>query len=181
MLAAAPIWTYEFGTIAELITAGVAICAFCGAVVQLRQTRRTTLETRAHEYLRRYDAPRLLPYIDRAHTVVGSKEPSAQETRFRLRAWERLSFRDRLDVLVMLNFWEELAGMYNRDLVDKKIIDEYFGDAALEFWKRSLWLQHHLQEQQAGEAVYNEWQEMCCDLVWQRRVRRSRVRDGCLP
>ena len=36
-------------------------------------------------------------------------------------------------LLVVMNFWEELAGMYNRKLVDQTIIYEYFSEVVHDF------------------------------------------------
>jgi hypothetical protein len=58
-----------------------------------------------------------------------------------------LSFRDQFDVEIALNFWEDMATMYNRKLVDQKLIDEYFGEAILDFWKKAESLLLYLQDQ----------------------------------
>jgi hypothetical protein len=172
--AVAPIWSNEVAAIAEAITAFIAALAFGGAVYQLRQARRTTLETRAHEYLRRYGEPLLLPYLEKAHFAIGRDWTalSPSELQVRIETWEQLSFRCRIDVLVVLNFWEELAGMYNRELVDQQIIVDYFGDAAIAFWERSMWLAVHLRGPSPGKAIYNEWEKMCLDIKVKRAQQR---------
>jgi hypothetical protein len=83
-----------------------------------------------------------------------------------------MSFRERIDVLVVLNFWEEMAGMYNRELVDQQIIVDYFGDAAIAFWERSMWLAMYLRGPGPGKAIYNEWEKMCLDIKVKRAQQR---------
>jgi hypothetical protein len=65
--------------------------------------------------------------------------------------------------------------MYNRKLVDQKIIDEYFGDAALDLWQESLWLALYIRSESPELAVYNEWEAMCADIS-RRRSRRHRMK-----
>ncbi len=84
-----------------------------------------------------------------------------------------MSFEEKQEVLIVMNFWEELASMYNRELVDRTVIHEYFADVIYDFWKKSEWLRtfikSHLEE---GARVYNEFEEMCQDLA--KRDRRHR-------
>jgi hypothetical protein len=153
-ISTSPSWTNKVSAIAEGATAAIALLALLGTVRQLRQTR-------AHQYLQRYDEPQLLPYIDKAHEVLtrGDADKST-----RIDRWEDMSFRDQLDVLLFMNFWEEMAGMYNRKLVDRKIIDEYFGDPAIYYWKTSKWLALLMREQMPDAKIYNEWERMCSEM-----------------
>ena len=138
-------WTSKLGAIAEAATALIALFAFAGAIYQLRRTHKTTLETRAHQYLQRYDEPQLLPYISKTHAVLtGDGEATA-----RIATWDKMLFAEKLDALLFLNFWEELAGMYNRNLVDRKIVGEWFGEAAVAYWQMAEWLVLHQREQLA--------------------------------
>ena len=166
----APVWTSKVGAVGEALTALIAFLALIGAVYQLRQTHKTTLETRAHQYLQRYDEPQLLPYIAKAHAVFKDGEKGEPSTL--IARWEAMSFSEQLDALLFLNFWEELAGMYNRKLVDRTIIDEWFGDAALDYWRMVEWLALYQREQLPENDIYNEWEMMCAD------IRRRRARGG---
>ena len=65
--------------------------------------------------------------------------------------------------------------MYNRKLVDRAIIDEWFGDAALGYWQMAEWLALYQREQLSEDHIYSEWQTMCHD-VNTKRERSSRAR-----
>jgi hypothetical protein len=150
------------GTVA---TAIVALCAFVGAIYQLYQTRRSTRETRALEFLRRYDDPDLVTSFEKAHIIVRTKgELSADEKRARSYWWDNLSYRDQFEVEIALNFWEEMATMYNRKLVDQKLIEEYFGESILDFWKKSKWLLMHIRKENEEQSVYSELEDMHKDI-----------------
>lgn len=96
----APIWTSKVGAVGEAATALIALLALIGAIYQLRQTHKTTLETRAHQYLQRYDEPQLLPYIVKAHAVLKHDD---EKLSTRIAKWEEMSFSEQLDVLLFLN------------------------------------------------------------------------------
>src|SRR5271154_4059913 len=98
MASDAPNWTSKLGAIAEAATALIALCAFAGAIYQLRRTHKTTLETRAHQYLQR------------------------------------------------------------------KIVAEWFGEAAVAYWQMAEWLVLHQREQLPEESIYDEWEKMCADI-----------------
>ncbi len=155
-----PNWTSKLGAIAEAATALIALFAFLGAVYQLLRTHKTTLETRAHQYLQRYDEPRLLPYIAKTHAVLTGDEQIVA----RIANWDKMPFAEQLGALLFLNFWEELAGMYNRNLVDREIVAEWFGEAAVTYWQMAEWLVLHQREQLSEESIYDEWEEMCADI-----------------
>jgi hypothetical protein len=83
----APIWTYEWAAIGTLVTAFITMCAFVGAVIQLGTTRKSTLETRAAEYLRRYDDPQLTSLWEKAHFVIGKSGSHEHDDSYARYAW----------------------------------------------------------------------------------------------
>ena len=165
-------WQSTVGALGEAATAFIAFVALGGALLQLLFTRRTTRETRAHEYLQRYDDPKLHPYIEKAHKFIGPREVSDD---ILVAEWDAMSFKDRLDAAVFPNFWEEMAGMYNRKLVDRDIIDAYFGDAAIAYWGRAKWLAEHMRATDDSHVnpddpgVYQEWETMCATIHSRRQ------------
>lgn len=172
-----PSWQSTVSALGEGATAVIALFALGGAVLQLWYTRKTTRETRAHQYLKRYDDPQLLPYIEKSHRFIGPRDVSGEVL---VAEWDVMPFRDRLDAAVFPNFWEELAGMYNRKLVDRDIIDAYFGDAALDYWKRTTWLAEHMRANDDSRVstddpgIYQEWETMCATIRSRREKRRKK-------
>jgi hypothetical protein len=168
------------GPWSEFATAVFAGVALFGAWYQLRQTRNTALETRTHEYMQRYGSPELVPYQTLAHPLIGAElKPGDREARIAM--WERMSFKKKQEVLIVMNFWEELASMYNRKLVDRTVIHEYFADVIYDFWEKSEWLRTYIQSKlEEGARVYNEFEDMCRDLAERDRRRRGyAMRRSC--
>jgi hypothetical protein len=162
-------------TVIEAVGAGLtgisAVVASLVALRQLRQTRQMAAERLAHNYLRRYDEPWRLPFIEKVHVVVGRTTQDQSTAALRVGSWRQMPLKDKIEVLASLNFWEELGGMYNRELVDRLLIDEYFGDAALDLFERSMWLVRYQRNQSPGDAIYNEWEAMCLDIRVKRATR----------
>jgi hypothetical protein len=167
------------GSWSEFATAVFAGVALFGAWFQLRQTRNTTLETRTHEYMQRYSSPQLIPYQTVAHPLIGAElEPGDRQAR--IETWKGMPFEEKQEVLIVMNFWEELASMYNRKLVDRTVIHEYFTEAIYDFWEKSEWLRTFIKSQhEEGARVYNEFEDMCRDLCKKDLERRGHT--TCRP
>jgi hypothetical protein len=165
MASTSPGWTSTAGAIAEGATAVIALLALLGTVRQLRQTR-------AHEYLRRFNDPQLLAYMDKTQVAVIRQHVVADD--IRVDVWEKMSFSDQLDALLYLNFWEEMASMYNRRLINRKIISDDLGGAALDYWQLAKWLIVHLRSQYKDDGFYGELEKMCRDIR-HRQCRRGLV------
>lgn len=151
-------WT-EVSALALLTTAGVALLALLGAVAQLIQNRRHERTRLAHRYLERYSRPDEIPLVAKFFEFV-KIEPAARGAK--LAEWEAgMSVEQRLVILHGLNFWEELAGMYLRGLIDRKVVRQYFGDSALTYWDWSEWFIDHERRQSPGIEMMNQFEAMC--------------------
>ena len=166
MIATTPSWTDILGAIALAVAALAGSVALAGAYLQLRlgrrqsaQERAEALTARAHRYLERYGNPDELPQIAAFHAfmnVAPDKEAG------QLRRWRAMGVLSRLKILRFLNFWEELAGMYNRGLVDRDLVQEYFGAPALYYLKMSHWFIRY--EQKREPDALSQFQQMCKDI-----------------
>lgn len=158
VIVAAADWT-EIAAIAQAASAAIAVFALLAVSFQLLQNRRQVRATRAYQYLERYSAPSEIVLNARFHEFI-KVEPSAHD-RERLRwesmsaeersqviklmhdrrsaHWESLSTAKHFEILHALNFWEELAGMYRRRLVDRRIVRDYFASGALAYWDWAQW------------------------------------------
>ena len=152
---------------AAAATAIIAGLAAVGAFKGVTQNRVQDRQTRAHRYLERFNSPTELASRTRLHdfymsgpadTPVNQRARRRWERR-RIAAWERMSHGDKLSTVHGLNFWEELAGMYNRGLVDRPIVADYFGTAALSVWEGTKWFIDYMREDQP--SAWEQLEEMC--------------------
>jgi hypothetical protein len=123
---------------------------------QRAEERAEALTTRAHRYLERYGDPAELPHIVAFHAFM-KIEPGREAAQ--LTRWRRMGLLNRLKILRFLNFWEELAGMYNRGLVDKGVVRDYFAAPALYYWKMSSWFIRY--EQDRDPDAMSQFRLMC--------------------
>lgn len=96
-------------------------------------------------------------------------KPSQQ--RKRIEVWEKMSYTQTLLAVQGLNFWEELGGMYNRDLIDREIVDDYFGPEAEYIWKGISWFVTYQRNRDPDAMV--EMQKMC-EMIYLRRQAESK-------
>jgi hypothetical protein len=152
---------------AAAATAIIAGMAAVGAFKGITQNRVQDRQTRAHRYLERFNSPSELVSRTRLHDFYMSGPPDTPGTqgarrrweRRRIAAWERMSHADKLSTVHGLNFWEELAGMYNRGLVDRPIVADYFGTAALSVWEGTQWFISYMRKGQP--SAWEQLEEMC--------------------
>lgn len=163
-------WT-EVSALALGITAGVAVLALLGAIAQLIQNHRHERARLAHRYLERYGSTDEIPLVAKFFEFV-KIEPAARGPK--LAEWEqKMSVEQRLEILHGLNFWEELAGMYLRGLINRKIVRQYFGDSALTYWGWSEWFIDHERHQSPGIEMMNQFEAMC-DHIQGGRIAAAR-------
>jgi hypothetical protein len=160
-------WATIVAAIGTVATAAIALGAATVALKGVKQSRldaaatRTqsdehALQTRAHRYLERYNEDSQLGPRSRLHSFF-MIPPDEQDER--IEQWQAMGFPESLSTVQGLNFWEELSGMYNRNLVDRGIIDDYFGSEALYIWEGIQWFVKS-QRKQAPNAML-EMQRMC--------------------
>jgi hypothetical protein len=165
-------WT-EVSALALAATAGVAVLALLGAVAQLIQNHRHERTRLAHRYLERYGSPDEIPLVAKFFEFV-KVEPAARG--MRLAEWEKtMSVKQRLEILHGLNFWEELAGMYLRGLIDRKVVRQYFGDSALTYWDWSEWFIDHQRRLSPGIELMNQFEAMCDHIQGGRTAATRRM------
>ncbi len=139
------------------------------AVKKYKQERDHALQARALHYMERYDGrhhidPRVR--LDQFFMI----EPSQQGER--IETWEAMSFKQATLTVQGLNFWEELGGMYNRDLVDREITDDYFGPEAEHIWKRIAWFVTYQRSKDPDAMI--EMQHMC-ETIHRRRQAEGKL------
>lgn len=81
-----------------------------------------------------------------------------------------MTYADRLQTVHILNFWEELAGRYNRKQVDQEIVRDYFGAGACLVWDDGKWFATYQREK--NPRAMEQLEKMCADV---RRHRQANI------
>lgn len=171
-----PSWATILTAFATAATAAIAAVAAAVALRGLKQSRNDAnaartqsesqaLQTRAHRYLERYNEQHSVEARTRLHDFFMVKP---EERADRLARWKAMFFGEKLDAVRGLNFWEELAGMYNRKLVDRDVIGDYFGSEALYIWGEISWFVEHQRATNSRRAM--EQLEDMCEAIRKERA-----------
>ena len=152
-------WASKITAWATLGAAAIALIALLGAIYQIRRLRASEREARTHAYVARYNDTSQIKFAVRMSMFVSLKDSSEEQ---RLEEWEQMTYKRRLLTVHYLNFWEELAGMYNAKLVERPLVRDYFGTAALNLWSRTNWFIVYLRG--SNERAMHELERMCEDI-----------------
>ncbi len=158
-----PDWATKLTGIGAVAGAGIACIAAFIALGGFLQSRSQTRQARAHSYLERYNGDLHIEPRVRLHEFFTIRPDQEEE---RIGAWRDMTFKDKLLTVQELNFWEELSGMYNRKLVDRGIVDSYFGTEALETWAKIEWF---VARQRTLQCNAMKELEHMCKMIAERR------------
>ncbi len=170
MMTSSPNW-------AQIVTAAVAVLALIGAFAQLQSTRRAARRQAAFAYFERWSDPVSLPFIAQMNDLFARGE-SISDNDVRWREWNDLPYEKRIESLLFVNFWEELGGLYNRKLVDRGVIREYFGATIVEYWCTAQWFVRRSREAD-GDDTFSQWEAMRDDIEPRLRLPRTDCSCGC--
>lgn len=159
---------------AQIATAAIALAALGGAFAQLGVSRRAHRRTVAYGYFERWSHGDAVKYHAKMVDVLVNVP--AEETQRRWEEFPHKPYEERLEAMLFMNFYEELGGLYNSRLVDRKVIRKYLGHAVVQYWERTSWYVDRARA--ANPRAFDQWKEMYDD-VKEWRDRRDRPSTTC--
>lgn len=158
-----------WGDIAQFVIAIGGVGALIGVYLQLRLGHATSRRARVYEYADRFTEPKML-------------RASAEYVEY----WESHSFADfdamdladQLERLMMANLIEEVAFLYNRNLLDRNVAADILGFYVERLWNASSPLISEVRSKENRATFYREWEEMQADTPGrsERNLRERRRR-----
>jgi hypothetical protein len=140
----------------EGATAVAAGLALVGAVWTLDHADRLARRARTAEYRARWDHPEFLDTRVAAAEFLSSSEKSGDE---RWDEWlSTMDAKHRLQVMAVLNYWEEVASAYNQDLLDGAWFRTDLAWQLEHNWGRAGWFIRKFRVEQTNAAFFSEWQ-----------------------
>lgn len=141
---------------ANVATAAAAGLALIGAVLTLDHADATARRARTAEYRARWDHPEFLPARIAAADFLDADD-SEQDA-----LWDEwntdMESKTRLQLMAVLNFWEQVSSAYNQDFLDN---DWFRTDLAWELqyaWERAEWFIRKYRTEDKNALGYCEWQ-----------------------
>ncbi len=141
---------------AQIAIAVVTTGAVIVAIVQIANFRSAAKRSAAFRYFERWSEAGALKFIAQTSAFLTVSDEGQKEDRWR--EWKTKELVERLQILLMINFWEELAGLYNARLVDQKVIRQYLGGICVELWELGEWFFERCQTE--NPLALLEWQAM---------------------
>jgi hypothetical protein len=140
-----------WGDIAQFVIAIAGALALLGAFAQLRLSRANARRARVYEYADRFTDSEMLrasgEYVEywESHTFA---------------EFAALSLVEQLDRLMMPNLIEEVAFLYNRNLLDRNVAADLLGFYVERLWDVSSSLVSEVRRKENRTTFYSEWEEM---------------------
>jgi hypothetical protein len=149
----------DLAAISQVVLAAIAALALIGAIVQVLLTRSTTRQTLTYNYSNRFADPALIPFRKKTNELFALADTTQDEKWDMYKKWP---LEDRIAALVLPNLIEELAGMYNNCLLNRKITKEFFGYTANDLWSHGWWFID--RSRRTYDGYYSQWEEMLKDM-----------------
>lgn len=152
---------------AQIATAVIAFAAFWGAVAQLERSRRADRRAAAYRYFERWNAAAAIDYQVKLAVALVDVPPAEAQRRWG--EWANKPYKYRLEAMLFMNFFEELGGLYNSRLVDRKVIRKFLGVAVVAYWERTSWW---IDRARVGSPrLFDQWKLMYEDVKeWRERT-----------
>lgn len=153
----------------QIVTAAAAVVALAYAGFQIRVTRGIARRELVYNYFEKFSEAEMIKLISDTRNFW-QVEPRRQGER-----WREFNQKDRekRGMLVLLpNLLEEVASLYNGNLLDKDVTAKTLGAAAEAYWVEAQWFVERARAQRDNPRVYAEWERMVQDTP-RRRQRLS--------
>jgi hypothetical protein len=171
-------------------TAAAATLALVGGLLTLLHADATARRSRTAEYRARWDHPELVDTRVAASKFLTftSTDPDVRraEEEARWAEWntwiaENRETKKRLQVMAVLNFWEEVSSAYNQDLLDKAWFQNDFAWQLMHNWNRAGWFIRCFRTEFEDADFFCDWQiaieAVRDDLGRQTEDARRRARE----
>jgi hypothetical protein len=159
-LFAVPAFAWLIVSDATAATAAAAGLALIGAVVTLDHAATTARRTLTADYRARWDHPDLLEARVVTSEFLNLKASDADKRWKEWRGWIRRNTetKKRLQIMAILNYWEEVASAYNQGLLDAAWFRADLAWQLRHNWDRAGWFILKFRAEDCNAAYYSEWQ-----------------------
>jgi hypothetical protein len=143
-----------WGDIAQFVIAVGGVGALIGVYLQLRFGHATSRRARVYDYADCFNKREMLrasaEYVGywESHTFAD---------------FDAMSLADQLEHLMMANLIEEVAFLYNRNLLDRNVAADILGFYVERLWNASSSLVNEVRTKEGRATFFSEWEEMQAD------------------
>lgn len=169
---------------ASVATAVAAAFALLGAVWTLSQAEATARRTLTAEYRGRWDHSDLLDARIATSDFLSLRGTDADARWHEWEEWLKTGAetKKRLQVMGMLNYWEQVASAYNQGFLDRAWFRTDLAWLLKHNWDRAGWFIRKFRVEYKNAAFFCEWQKAVevvgPDLERQREEGEERAREA---
>jgi hypothetical protein len=156
------------------IAGGIAL-VYAG--YQVRVTRSLAKQNLAYAYFERFSRYSLEePYaVAKDFAFPHPADQAEAQARWeRFERWESEEPKKTRDLIFIFNFFEELGGLYKQGAVDRRIVNDYLGKFALQFWDELDWFIPRIRRARSS-TLFEDW-EALSTIVKRERDRHAKLR-----
>ncbi len=113
-----------------------------------REDRRLARQARSDSYVARSEDSKFQRHLDAAVRADDQQTLAMMPSEVRN------------EILLVANFFEELARQYNRGALDKEVIRYWFGDVSRLVYRRLVWFMRQHREMHPEHDAFREWVTM---------------------
>jgi len=142
---------------ASVATAVIAGLALIGAIWTIRQADASSRRALTAAYSARWDHPELLE----ARVVTSDflrLDGTEEDARWEEWNKELLGAAKSIQVMAILNFWEEVASAFNEGLLDDAWFRSNLAWTLEDNWARAAWFIRRYRREDKNASFYSEWQ-----------------------
>jgi len=156
--------------IAQLVTSGTAVVALGAAVWQVRSSRLQAQDATTHAYVARLTDATFTQALARSMDALHLEAATEHAIAARWRRFERMKHEQQLEITTPFNAFEAIAGLYNRNHLNRRIVEQQLEYTAAVVYERISWWIRRIQADDSG--YFHEWELM---LGWfaERRLRAA--------
>ena len=160
--------------VAQLVTAATAVVALGYAGFQIRVTRNLARQTLVYNYMDRLNSAEMIPLITATRDFFDV--PDEDRTQKFKEFWD-LPRCDRQMLLLPLNTFEELGGMYNKKMLDSDAVKRLLRSTSISYWREFEWVITKVRNDRNAPRAWVEWEQMnesleAADGPKQKRAKR---------
>jgi hypothetical protein len=157
-------------SIAQLVTSGTTLAALGAAVWQVRSNRHQARDATTHSYIARMTGAEFTKHLARSMDELRVDDPTDLAAAAAWRRFTRMKHAQRLDVATPFNAFESIAGLYNRNQLNRRIVEQQLEHTATVVYERIAWWVARVQAE--DRDYFREWERM---LGWfaERRLRTA--------
>lgn len=182
MLAVAPFFRVDIASLltalATIVTAGAAVGALVYASKQISAAQQRAKEELAYELYARDEDPAFVKPTATAVDFLTIDERKACKRRRlekrRWRRWRRMNREEQGTIVLYLNHFENVGGLYALDRLDEKATMLLFGLTAHTYWGRFEWFIRRLRRR--APRAYSEWEKF--KDAYQEYIAEQKPSDG---